>query len=67
MKPRELGHHPEALGTHERALRSGGIFSRHPRKTIGRRSKKTNQRQMRAQLAWTNVEDEMRGVDSWAP
>lgn len=62
---KELGHHPEALGTHERALRSGGIFSRHPRKT---HREEEQEDQSEADESPISLDQcgvmEMRGVDS---
>lgn len=65
---KELGHHPEALGTHERALRSGGLFSRHSRKM---HREEEQEDQSEADESPSSLDQhgviETRGVDSWAP
>ena len=65
---KELGHHPDALGTHERALRSGGLFSRHSRKM---HREEEQEDQSEADESPISLDQhgvtETRGVDSCAP
>ena len=64
---KELGHHPDALGTHERALRSGGLFSRHSRK-MHREEEQEDQSEAESPISLDqHGVIETRGVDSCAP